>query len=171
MKKKSIKIMGIFILVIIGLLIATPFFLETKIGDILKKNVNNNISATFDFSDADLSLISSFPNVEVRLKGVSLVNKAPFEGDTLLAAKELALKMGLGELFKGGKVPSGIRSLLVDEAVLNIEIDHEKRANYDIAKAIFYNNNGITDMVRVIKPNITLDMVKEIQQKYLERLA
>ncbi|MDH3322774.1 MAG: hypothetical protein OEM04_07275 [Flavobacteriaceae bacterium] len=43
--------------------------------------------------------------------------------------------------------------------------------NYDIAKGIFYNNDGITDMVRIIKPNITLDMVKEIHQKYLERLA
>jgi hypothetical protein len=43
--------------------------------------------------------------------------------------------------------------------------------NYDIAKGIFYEKEGITDMLRVIKPNITLDMVKEIRQKYLERLS
>lgn len=42
--------------------------------------------------------------------------------------------------------------------------------NYDIAKGIFYENNNILDMLRVIKPNITLDMIKEIQQKYLEKL-
>jgi len=43
--------------------------------------------------------------------------------------------------------------------------------NYDIAKGIFYKNDGITDMLRVIKPNITLEMVKEIQQKYFDRLS
>ncbi len=42
--------------------------------------------------------------------------------------------------------------------------------NYDIAKGIFYEHDGITDVLRVIKPNITLDMVKEIRQKYLARL-
>lgn len=43
--------------------------------------------------------------------------------------------------------------------------------NYDIAKGMFYENEGITDMLRVIKPNITLDMVKEIQGKYFEKLS
>ncbi|MEN8123804.1 MAG: hypothetical protein ABFR32_01645 [Bacteroidota bacterium] len=41
---------------------------------------------------------------------------------------------------------------------------------YDVAKGIFYNNDGIIEMVRIIKPNITLDMVKEVYQKYLDRL-
>ena len=43
--------------------------------------------------------------------------------------------------------------------------------NYDIAKGIFYKNDGITDMLRVIKPSITFEMVKEIQQKYFDRLT
>lgn len=44
-------------------------------------------------------------------------------------------------------------------------------SNYDVAKCIFYENEGITDIIRVIKPNITLDMVKTIQEKYLDRLS
>ncbi len=43
--------------------------------------------------------------------------------------------------------------------------------NYDIAKGIFYENEGITDVLRVVKPNVTLNMIKEIQQKYLDRLS
>lgn len=42
--------------------------------------------------------------------------------------------------------------------------------NFDVAKGMFYINDGIIDVVRIIKPDITLDMVKEIQQKYLGRL-
>jgi len=43
--------------------------------------------------------------------------------------------------------------------------------NYDIAKGIFYEQEGITDMMRVIKPNISREMVKTIQEKYFERLG
>jgi len=55
---------------------------------------------------------------------------------------------------------------------LTFEIKNNVRVtNYDIAKGIFYKNDGIIDMLRLIKPAITLEMVKEIQQKYLEKLA
>lgn len=43
--------------------------------------------------------------------------------------------------------------------------------NYDIAKGILYEKDGITDILRVIKPNISVDMVKEIREKYLDRLS
>lgn len=120
-------------MVILVILIAVPFFLEGKIGDIIKNNVNKNVNATFDFEDADLSLIASFPNAEVSLEGVTLINKAPFEGDTLFAANEVALKMGIGELFKGQDDPIGIRSLVIDGAKLNITVDEEENASYDVA--------------------------------------
>lgn len=41
---------------------------------------------------------------------------------------------------------------------------------FDVAKGIFYETEGITEVVRIIKPKITLKMVKEIYQKYLDRL-
>lgn len=44
-------------------------------------------------------------------------------------------------------------------------------SGYDVAKGIFYEKNGITEMVRIIKPNITLDMVKEVKEKYVDRLS
>ncbi|MDN3644168.1 hypothetical protein QWY87_15750 [Lutimonas halocynthiae] len=43
--------------------------------------------------------------------------------------------------------------------------------NYDIAKGILYNKDGITDVLRVLKPNMTVDMVREIREKYLDRLS
>ena len=41
-----------------------------------------------------------------------------------------------------------------------------KSSGYDIAKAIIYNNGEISDIVRVVKPNLSLDLVKEIEAKY-----
>ncbi|MCJ7466430.1 MAG: AsmA family protein [Maribacter sp.] len=135
MKKKIFRILGIVVVLIIGLLIAAPFLLEAKIGDIIRNNVNNNVNATLDFTKADLSLFSSFPNAEVSLDEVSLINKAPFEGDTLFVSKKVALKMGIGELFKSAGEPLGIKSLLIDGAKLNIIVDAAENANYDITKA------------------------------------
>ena len=133
MKNKVLKIVGIVFLLFIMVLVAAPFFLKGKIADIIKNKVNNNITATFDFEEAELSLFSSFPNATVRLKNISLINKAPFEGDTLFSSKEVALNMSIKELFKGADESIVIKSLTVDHALLNILADTEGNVNYDIA--------------------------------------
>ena len=135
MKKKVFRVLGVIVLLFVALLIAIPFFLEGKIGDIIKNNVNQNVNATLDFADADLSLFSSFPNAEVALTNVSLVNNAPFEGDTLFSSQKVSLKMGIAQLFKGGNNPISIQSLALDNALLHVRIDTAENANYDIAKA------------------------------------
>ncbi|CAM4096378.1 AsmA-like C-terminal region-containing protein [Zobellia nedashkovskayae] len=133
MKKKIFWGLGVFVLLIVAVLVAAPFFLESKIEDIIKNNVNKNVNANFDFSKANLSLFSSFPNAEVSMEDVVLLNKAPFEGDTLFASKKVALSMGIGELFKGQDEPIGIKSLTVDGALVNVTIDKEENASFDIA--------------------------------------
>ncbi len=134
MRKKIIKIGGILLLLLVGIVIAAPFLLEAKIGDLIKNNVNNNVNATLDFSEADLSLIRSFPSAAVRLTNVALVNKSPFEGDTLFAAKKVELKMGIAQLFNTESEPIAIKKLLVDGAIVNITVDEDENASYDIGK-------------------------------------
>lgn len=133
MKKKVLRILAIVLLLIVALLVAAPFILEAKIGEIIKNNVNSNVNATLDFEDANLSLIKSFPNAELGLKGVSLINKAPFEGDTLFAAKELSLVMGISELFKSAGEAIGIKNLAIDGANIHIMVNEDEIANYEIA--------------------------------------
>ncbi|MGI9550450.1 MAG: AsmA-like C-terminal region-containing protein [Aurantibacter sp.] len=133
MKKKIFRVTVIVLLLIIGLLIAAPFILEAKIGDLIKNNVNNNVNATLDFADAERSLIKSFPNADLRLKEVTLVNRTPFEGDTLFAAKDVSLTMGVSELFKSSGEPIGIKNLSVDGANIHIKVNNEEVANYEIA--------------------------------------
>ncbi|MEZ4810488.1 MAG: AsmA-like C-terminal region-containing protein [Allomuricauda sp.] len=134
MKKKVLKITAITLLTLIALIIAVPLFLEGKIAEIIKNKVNNSINATLDFDEAKLSLIKDFPNAHVELKNISLVNKAPFEGDTLFASGEVALNMSIKELFKSAEEPITIKSLNIDRAKLHIKVDADENANYDIAK-------------------------------------
>ncbi len=134
MRKKIIKIVGVLFVLFIGTLIAAPFFLKSKIADIIKNKVNNSINANFDFEDADLTLFSSFPNAKVALSKIAIVNRAPFEGDTLFYSKEVVLDMSIKELFKSASQPITIISLKLDKALLKININAEGNANYNIAK-------------------------------------
>lgn len=134
MKRKFLKITGITLLILVALIIALPLLLEGKIADIIKNKVNNNINATLDFEEASLSLLKSFPNANVELTNTSLVNKAPFEGDTLFASGRIELKMSIKELFKSAEEPIAIKSLKLDKAKLHIKIDEAENANYDIAQ-------------------------------------
>nr|WP_288931578.1 AsmA-like C-terminal region-containing protein [uncultured Allomuricauda sp.] len=134
MKKKVLKITGITLLILLAIIIAVPLFLQGKIEEIIKNKVNNSINATLDFDDANLSLLKSFPNANVELTKLSLVNKAPFEGDTLFASSEIELAMSIKELFKSADEPIVIKTLNIDGAKLHIKADAEGNANYDIAK-------------------------------------
>jgi hypothetical protein len=54
---------------------------------------------------------------------------------------------------------------------LTQEIKHNiADANYDIAKGIFYVNHGITEILRVVKPKATMELLKTIKQKYIEKM-
>jgi ribosome-interacting GTPase 1 len=54
---------------------------------------------------------------------------------------------------------------------LTQEVKHNiTDANYDIAKGIFYVHHGITEILRIVKPKATLELLKTIQQKYIEKL-
>ena len=134
MKKKVLRILAVLVLLFIIILVAAPFFLEAKIGDIIKNNVNDNVNATLDFEEANLSLISSFPNAKLGLKGVSLINNAPFEGDTLFAGADLNLTMGVGQLFKGANDPIAIKNLSITGAKIHVIVNEDEVANYEIAK-------------------------------------
>jgi hypothetical protein len=131
--KKSFKIVAAIVLFIIALVIILPLVFEDKIIDLVKQTANNNMNATLDFEGADLSIFSGFPSAGVSLEKVSIINQAPFEGDTLFSAKTIDLKMPLLDLFKSGSNIS-ITNFTVDGASVVIKINKEGNANYDIAK-------------------------------------
>lgn len=155
MKKKVLKIAGITLLILLVLIIALPLFLQGKIEQIIKDKVNNSINASFDFEDASLSLLKSFPNANLELTNLSLVNKAPFEGDTLFYAGDIELTMSIKELFKSAEEPIVFQKLNVDHAKVNIKVDANENANYDIAKA---DESAPAESTETSDDNFTLAM-------------
>ncbi|RFN59648.1 AsmA family protein [Marixanthomonas ophiurae] len=131
--KKFLKIAAIIVVAIVLLLIAAPFLFKGSLEKLLKKNINQNLNATVEWNDMDLSLFSSFPKAAVVINDFSVVNKAPFAGDTLAKGKSIKLDMGITQLFKSGDDPIIVDALQLDEALINIKVDSLGNANYDIA--------------------------------------
>ncbi len=132
--KKILKISVITLAVIIVLLLIAPFLFEGKIIKIVKQTVNENINAKFEFADADISLLRNFPDVSVGIDELSLINNAPFEGDTLVYAKNAHLSVPFMQIFNSAGEPYTINSFSIDGAVVNVLTDKDGNVNYDIAK-------------------------------------
>ena len=133
MVKKILKGLGIFILIIIIGLAVAPFIFKDKIKALVLKTINENVEANVAFEDVDLSLFKSFPNATVTIDKLSIINKAPFEGDTLFYSGELNLKMSIKELFKGDNEPMNLQGFTSNDAKVNIIFNKEGLGNYDIA--------------------------------------
>lgn len=131
--KKIYKILLGILLLVLAAIFVIPMFFEDKIIEFIKNSANENINATLDFKDADLSIFRSFPNAEVRLEKVSLVNKAPFVGDTLCFADRISLQLPVKQLL-GGISNLSISHFEIDRAKVNVVIDKNGKANYDIFK-------------------------------------
>ena len=130
--KKFLKWFAIIFLLLLVLLIALPFLFKGKIITLIKEETNKNLNAKVDFIDVDLSLIRSFPNFSITINNLSVVNVAPFEGDTLLYAKEFNTVVDVMSVISGDQIR--IRKVVVDNAVVNCLVNAEGKANWDIAK-------------------------------------
>lgn len=133
MLKKILKITGIVLLVLIIALVSIPFLFKDKIKQMVVTSINQNLDATVAFEDIDLSLLKSFPRANVTIDKLSIINKAPFAGDTLLYSGEVNLKMAINELFKGENEAMNIESFYSKDAKVNILFDKNGLGNFDIA--------------------------------------
>lgn len=133
MKKIYKIVLGIVVFFFI-LLVSIPLLFQDKVMNLVKTTINNNVNAKVDFSDSSLSLLRNFPNASVQLSNLTVINNVPFEGDTLVYAKEVNLALKLTELFKASSEQLNIKSFTIDDALVNVLVDKKGNANYDIAK-------------------------------------
>ncbi len=132
--KKVLKWFGITLAILVILLAVTPYLFKDKIQSMIAKTINENVHATVTFDNVGLSLFRNFPKASLTIDQISIVNKAPFKGDTLFYAKEINLKMSLGEIFKDASETIDIHSISAINSNLNIRMDQKGFGNFDIAK-------------------------------------
>ena len=133
MLKKILKITAIVLVVIVAALFAIPYFFKDQIKAKIAEAINESVDAKVSFADADLSLFKNFPNATVGIEKLVIINKAPFEGDTLVSVGELNLKMSIKEIFKGKDEPLNIQGITSENGLINIIFNKDGVGNFDIA--------------------------------------
>lgn len=132
--KKGLKIAGIVIgslLVLVLLLgILLPIIFKPQILRIAQEELNKRLNADVAFADLDISLIRNFPKATISLERLSVVNRVPFEGDTLASLGQFAVQVNLLSLFNPANLE--VQSILLDQLHLYAHRDSLGVANWDI---------------------------------------
>ena len=139
---KTLKISGITIGSILLIMFLLPVLFPKTITQKIKQLMNQNINGQVNFSGTSLSFFKRFPELTLTLEDFSLKGTAPFEQDTLVAAKDISFAVDITSLLRS-KI--NISKIYLSNAFVNIEVDSTGHANYNVYKAQPPNPNAKAD--------------------------
>ncbi len=139
---RTLKITGITLSSIILLLFLLPYLFPQAVNSKIDEWANKSINGKIFFSHTRLSFLKQFPALTLTLYDLTIKGSAPFENDTLIAAREISLGIDVTSVFKS-KIT--INKVLLNDALINIQVDSTGRANYNIYKQKPANNNDAAD--------------------------
>jgi len=133
--KKGVKIglivLGSLVALIILALVVIPIVFKPQLLKMAQNELNKQLNAEVQFADLDISLIRHFPQASISLESLSVVNKAPFEGDTLASLANFTVRVNLLSLFDLSNLE--VHEILLDRPRIYGHRDSLGRANWDIA--------------------------------------
>ncbi len=130
--KKILKIAAIVLVLLLIAVFAIPYLYKDKIVNYIKEDINKNLNAKVDFKDVDLSLFKSFPNFNLGINNLSVDGVETFKNVRLLQSKQFDLVLDIKSVLKGEQIK--INKIFVDNAEVNILVNKDGKANYDITK-------------------------------------
>lgn len=127
--KRILVTLAILIALLLVAAILVPILYKDKIEQAAKQQVNKNLNATVDWQGLDISLLRSFPNASIAVKGLNVCNKAPFEGICLAQVGELRITIGIMSLFSD---QIKVRNVDLVKPDIHIKVLADGTANWDI---------------------------------------
>lgn len=131
--KKSIKIILFSLAILLLVAVSIPFIFKGKIIKLITEEANKNVNAKVKFSDdISLSIFKSFPDFTLSMKAIEVVGINEFEGDTLLAVKNLTVSLDFMSVVNGEKIR--IRNVFFNEPRIHAIILKNGKPNWDLTK-------------------------------------
>ncbi len=135
--KKSIisrilKWTGITFLLVLIALISIPIIFKDDIKELVIKEANKSLLADLSLGEFDLTFISTFPNMTIKLVDMKLTGRNEFKGVDLVNIKEFTAHVGFWSVIGGDKVE--ISEINLDKPSFDVRILSNGKANYDIVK-------------------------------------
>ncbi|MGL4519683.1 MAG: AsmA-like C-terminal region-containing protein [Phocaeicola sp.] len=129
---KVLKITGAILAILLLAVVTIPLLLVSRLEPIVLREANKQLDATLTFEKLDVSLLAHFPQASLSLQNLSVTGQAPFEGDTLVSAKEITLVVNLLSL--SGNSGFEVSKVLLQSPKLSALAQKDGRVNWDILK-------------------------------------
>lgn len=146
--KKFLKIFAITVASILALLFIIPLLIPQTLTKEVTKVINKNIKGEVKFESTNISFFNHFPSLTLNLNGFLLKGSAPFQNDTLIYTKKLALGINVLSLFSK---QIKIDEFYLDDARINILTDEKGHANYNVYESAKESNPKSTETETAIK--------------------
>jgi AsmA protein len=125
-----LKWFGIFVASVLFLMFIIPLLFPGTISEQVKIFANKRLAGKLDYRKTHLTFFRHFPSLTVSVDDLLLLGSKPFQQDTLLSAKEVAVGINLKNLIFDGKVK--IDEIYVTDAFANVYINSKGQANYNV---------------------------------------
>ncbi|MEC3875102.1 AsmA-like C-terminal region-containing protein [Chryseobacterium salviniae] len=127
---KILKWMGISIASILFLMFIIPILFPGTISEQVKIFANQHLAGKLDYKRTHLTFFRHFPSLTVSVDDFLLKGSKPFQEDTLLAAREVAVGINLKNLIFDREVK--IDEIYVTDAYGNVFVNSKGEANYNV---------------------------------------
>lgn len=140
--KKIFLISGALLAALVLTIVLIPILFKGKIVKSVKEMANSSLMAKLDFKEAEVSIFRNFPELNVRLKELTIQGINEFEGKSLLQAESLSTSISLSSLWKtDGITVSGI---ILQDPRFELLVSPTGKANWDISKPADKKSVGTT---------------------------
>jgi AsmA protein len=127
---KILKWTGISMASILFLMFIIPILFPGTISEQVKIFANKHLAGKLDYRKTHLTFFRHFPSLTVSVDDFLLKGSKPFQEDTLLAAKEVAVGINLKDLILDRQVK--IDEIYVTDAYANVFVNSKGEANYNV---------------------------------------
>jgi AsmA protein len=127
---KILKWAGISIASILFLMFILPILFPGTISEQVKIFANKHLAGKLDYRKTHLTFFRHFPSLTVSVDDFLLKGSKPFQENTLLAAKEVAVGINLKNLIFDRQVK--IDEIYVTDAYANVFVNSKGEANYNV---------------------------------------
>jgi AsmA protein len=127
---KVLKWFGIFVASVLFLMFIIPLLFPGTISEQVKIFANKRLAGKLDYRKTHLTFFRHFPSLTVSVDDLLLLGSKPFQQDTLLSAKEVAVGINLKNLIFDAEVK--IDEIYVTDAFANVYINSKGQANYNV---------------------------------------
>jgi len=131
--KKALKIIGIFLVVLLLVLVITPYAFRGKLMELTKQEINKSLTAKVDFKGFGVSILKNFPDLTVTIKQLEIVGTEQFSNDTLIAVEKLLATVDIMSVISGDSI--GVKQIEIVKPRIHALIAADSSANYDIVKS------------------------------------